>query len=152
MGCTTSGSWLTYQSCTYKTSSRSYKPPSLLLVELQSLAQWCPDHLQHLCSFFHLVEEVARWPGPAADGAVVVIPTDLSLADPAPGDYRPVAKPSCVYRLWASARHKQLATLWLLAWCNDGCQMALLPMSSHSIHAISWRKLRRTVFSPRFVV
>eukprot|EP00435_Cladocopium_sp_Y103_P070750 s129_g36.t1 len=56
-----------------------------------------------------MVEEKGVWPDNLAKGVVAFIPKDAEKVAPQPDEFRPITILSSVYRLWAEARHLQLA-------------------------------------------
>ena len=84
--------------------------------ELQIAISWSPDLLNHLTTLLKLVEDIQTWPDHLTKGVVAFLPKDASNPTPSPDEFRPITILSCIYRLWASARHLQLAKNWYPKW------------------------------------
>ena len=72
------------------------------VVELRKM----PDcWLSWLCTLFHRIEELGRWPTALAHGLIAPLPKEEGFQAK---DIRPITIMSVVYRLWAGARVREL--------------------------------------------
>ena len=91
----------------------------ILTSELQVAISWSPMLLDHLTSLYQTIEDINRWPANLTKGAVAFIPKEPEKDAPLPEEFRPITILSCIYRLWAAARHLQLAQRWFPSWKHD---------------------------------
>eukprot|EP01059_Diplonema_ambulator_P016454 TRINITY_DN27_c0_g1_i7.p1 TRINITY_DN27_c0_g1~~TRINITY_DN27_c0_g1_i7.p1 ORF type:complete len:1597 (+),score=259.00 TRINITY_DN27_c0_g1_i7:2453-7243(+) len=80
--------------------------------ELKNLPQQC---LEDLATFLNLVEETGTWPVALTKALVTPIPKDESRE---PLKHRPITVTSCVYRLWACARLREILK-WQETWIHN---------------------------------
>ena len=82
----------------------------------EDLALLPEELLQRLCDLLHVVEATGQWPAAIAVGLISPIPKDDSGFSAA--HVRPITVMSCVYRLWAATRCRELVR-WQTEWITD---------------------------------
>ena len=88
----------------------------ILTPELQVAASWCPSLIHHLARLLQMIERCHKWPTHLTKGVVAFIPKEPDKETPLLDEFRPITVLSCIYRLWASARHLQLTQSWFATW------------------------------------
>ena len=90
----------------------------ILTSELQVAVSWCPILLHHLTRLLQVIKNSHKWPTCLTKGVVAFIPKEpeKDAPLPLPDEFRPITVLICVYRLWASARHLQVAHDWYPKW------------------------------------
>ena len=87
--------------------------------EIKIATRWCPELLTALVSLLQCIENAEKWPRNLTKGVVAFIPKDTENEQPKPEEFRPINILSTIYRIWAAARHAELADQWFPIWKHD---------------------------------